>query len=81
MNCDELLTLLSEYIDGDVDPGICGELEKHLAGCDPCRIVVDNMQRTVRLYKEGKEYELPLPFRQRLHEALRERWKERKRTD
>jgi anti-sigma factor RsiW len=77
MKCDELLQLLSEYIDGDVDPAICEELEKHLGDCGPCRVVVDTMRRTVHLYQEDKEQELPAPFRERLHEALRDRWKER----
>jgi anti-sigma factor RsiW len=78
MKCDELLQLLSEYIDGDVDPAICDELDKHLADCDPCRVVVDNLRRTVRLYKQDKEFELPLIFRDRLHQALREKWKEKR---
>jgi hypothetical protein len=53
-------------------------LEKHLAGCNPCQVVVDNIRKTIILYKAGQPYELPLEFRQRLHRALRERWKEKK---
>jgi hypothetical protein len=37
---------------------------------------VDNIRQTITLYKEGKPYELPVQFRQRLHSALRQRWKE-----
>ena len=33
-------------------------------------------RKTITLYKEGQPYELPLPFRERLHETLRRRWKE-----
>ena len=80
MNCDDLLKLLSEYIDGEVDPTICRELEKHLADCNPCRVVVDNLRQTVRLYRHGQEYELPGPFRERLHASLREKWKQRRPT-
>ena len=76
MKCAELLAMLNEYVEGTVDPAICEEFEKHMAGCNPCQVVVDNIRQTIMLYKEGKPYELPIPFRQRLHSALRQRWKE-----
>ena len=77
MKCAELLATLNEYVEGTVDPAICEEFEKHLAGCNPCQVVVDNIRKTITLYKEGKLYELPVEFRQRLHSALRQRWNER----
>jgi hypothetical protein len=76
MKCAELLAALNEYVDGTVDPAICEEFEKHMAGCNPCQVVVDNIRQTITLYKEGKAVDLPLSFRQRLHSALKERWKE-----
>ena len=56
MKCEELLALLNEYVDGTVDPAICDEFENHLAGCNPCQIVVDNIRKTITLYKDGKPY-------------------------
>jgi hypothetical protein len=47
-----------------------------MAGCNPCQVVVDNIRQTITLYKEGKPYDLPIAFRQRLHSALRQRWNE-----
>jgi len=38
--------------------------------------VVDNIRKTITLYKAGRPYELPVEFRRRLHSALRERWRE-----
>lgn len=76
MKCEELLKYLNEYVDGTVDPAVCEEFEKHMAGCNPCKIVVDNIRKTITLYKEGQPYKLPAEFRQRLHTALRQRWKE-----
>ena len=75
MKCEELLKLLNEYVDGTVDPGICEEFERHMAGCNPCQVVVDNIRKTIQLYRAGECIELPLEFRTRLHEALREKWK------
>lgn len=76
MKCEELLRLLNEYVDGTVDPAMCEEFERHMAGCNPCQVVIDNIRKTITLYKEGKPYELPVPFRNRLHESLRQRWNE-----
>jgi len=74
MKCEELLKMLNEYVDGTVDPSVCEEFEKHMAGCNPCQVVVDNIRQTITLYKNGRPYELPASFRTRLHAALRERW-------
>jgi hypothetical protein len=74
MKCQDLLKMLNEYVDGGVDPAICEEFEKHLAGCNPCQVVVDNILKTITLYKDGQPYDLPLAFRNRLHESLRQKW-------
>jgi hypothetical protein len=76
MKCQELLAMLNEYVDGTVDPAVCEEFNRHMAGCNPCQVVVDNIRKTIRLYKEGKPYELPVRFHRRLHAALRQHWKE-----
>jgi anti-sigma factor RsiW len=75
MRCEDLLAALSEYVDGDLDPGICESFEEHLKGCNPCQIVIDNIRQTITLYKAGKPVELPVQLRQRLHQVLRSRWK------
>lgn len=70
--CDELLSLLNQYIDGGVNPKICKALEGHLAGCNPCRVVVDNVRGTIRLYREDQPCDLPSGFRTKLHAAIRD---------
>jgi hypothetical protein len=75
MKCEELLKMLNEYVDRTVDPVICEEFEKHMAGCNPCQVVVDNIRKTITLYKAGQPYAMPVEFRAKLHAALRERWK------
>ena len=76
MKCEELLQMLNDYVDGEIDPSVCEEFEKHLEGCNPCQVVVDNIRRTITLYKDDEIYEVPLEFHRRLHSVLRERWKE-----
>lgn len=78
MKCEELLALLNEYVDGEIDPGICAEFEKHLAGCNPCQVVIDNIRKTITLCKDGKPYELPVEFHDRLHNLLRQQFEHRR---
>jgi len=74
MKCEELLAMLNEYVDGPIDPGLCEAFEKHLAGCNPCQVVVDNIRQTITLYKNGQLYELPVAFHQKLHDTLCQRF-------
>ena len=73
--CGELLALLNEYVDGDVTPGVCRKLESHLAKCDPCRVVVDNVRKTITLYRNDKPCDLPVKFRKSLRAMLCDCWK------
>ncbi len=75
MKCAELLKALNDYVDGNIDPVLCAEFEAHMAGCNPCQIVIDNVRKTITLYRNGEPYELPPAFRERLHKTLRDRWR------
>lgn len=77
MNCDELLKALNSYVDGEVDPEICTEFAEHLAGCNPCQVVIDNIRQTITLYRDGQPYPLPPEFHRRLHGLLRAKWQEK----
>jgi RNA polymerase sigma-70 factor, ECF subfamily len=77
MTCEELLIALNQYVDGELEPGICDTFQEHLSGCNPCQIVVDNIRRTIQLYRAEERYELPAALHDRLVRALRERWKAR----
>ena len=76
MKCEELLAALNQYVDGDLEPGLCDALQAHLNGCNPCQIVVDNIRQTIRLYRASEPYELPPALQVQLGQALRQRWKE-----
>lgn len=70
-NCHNLLASLSDYIDGNLDENICTELERHLAECQNCRIVVDTMRKTIYLYQDNAErVEIPNDVRERLFQQL-----------
>lgn len=74
MDCDELLRALNEFVDGEVDPSICETVRAHLADCNPCQIVVDNIRRTITLYKSGQPIPMPPELCKKLREALKAKW-------
>ena len=76
MTCEELLAMLNEYVDGTIAPEVCDRFRHHLDGCNPCQVVVDNIRKTITLYKEGQEVVIPIEFKKTLQENLRKKWRE-----
>ena len=68
--CRALLGSLSDYVDGTAGDELCRELERHLAECEDCRIVVDTLKKTVYLYHASAEANLPVAVRERLFKRL-----------
>lgn len=77
MTCEELLKALNDYVDGAELTEICEEFSQHLAGCNPCQVVVDNIRQTISLYRDGQSYEMPTDFEQRLQQSLKSMWEEK----
>ncbi len=79
MTCEDLLKALNEYVDGTLDLALaeCREFADHLAGCNPCQVVVDNIRKTITLYRAGEAYPMPADFQTRLRQSLRDRWQEK----
>lgn len=76
-DCKRMLSELSDYIDGELADELCEQLEEHLKGCENCRIMLDSLTKTVRIYCEGKEKSLPDAVRSSLRNALERKWGEK----
>jgi anti-sigma factor RsiW len=74
MECATLLRLVDGYLDGRLAPRSRRRLEVHLCSCGGCRVVVDTVRRTIRLYRGSRAVAMPGPCRRRLHRLLRARW-------
>lgn len=71
--CKALMEHLSEYIDGELGANLCAEIDKHLAECEDCRLLVDTAQQTIELYRQHFEtiaVDLPPDTESRLWQAL-----------
>jgi len=70
-SCQDLLAQMNLYIDGELSPELCSELEKHLRECENCRVVINTTQKTIELYQEVQGAQsLPEDVRQRLYLRL-----------
>ncbi|MCX5911939.1 MAG: zf-HC2 domain-containing protein [Deltaproteobacteria bacterium] len=76
LGCKEILDKLSEYIDGELDPKICQDLEHHMKDCNPCLLFIDSLKKTITLYKYASAESLPKEVHLRLHEYLKKECKD-----
>ena len=73
MNCKGLIHELSNYIDGDLEPVLKQELERHLAHCEDCTMVVNQTKKSIEILCDSEPVKLPENVRSRLHAALRQK--------
>jgi hypothetical protein len=52
MHCSEFQTLISEYIDGTLELGEQTRTENHLAGCEACRAIRDDLLQIVHFSQQ-----------------------------
>ena len=74
MKCQELLGALNEFVDGETRSALCRAFQEHLADCNPCRIVVDNVRQTITLCRAGVAMPLPPGLHERMRAILRKHW-------
>jgi anti-sigma factor RsiW len=68
--CREIFALLSDYLNVELPPEACREIETHLAGCPPCVEFVESLRKTIDLCRRYRPSELPLPLGQSAREEL-----------
>lgn len=69
--CTQYLPELSDYLDGELSPNLCADLERHMVECERCRIVVDTTRKTIELYRSStNKQEAPSDVKERLYKRL-----------
>lgn len=69
--CRGLKGQLSAYLDGELQSALCAEIEQHLRGCENCRVVVDTLNKTITLYRNYGQEQVPPETHARLTHVLR----------
>ena len=72
MDCETLITYLSDYIDNNLDEDLTAEAEEHLRTCHNCRVVLDSTQQAILLYRTQGKQRIPMQRRSRLFRQLEE---------
>jgi predicted anti-sigma-YlaC factor YlaD len=73
VNCRNIVKELSNYLDEALDSTLKASIEKHLANCEDCKVVVDTTRQTIQIYCNSEPAPLPEDTRQRLRDALKRR--------
>jgi anti-sigma factor RsiW len=73
-NCKEVFALLSEYLDLELPPEACQEIEEHLAGCSPCVEFVESLRKTVALCRGYQPSAMPRPLGTEARTELEKAW-------
>lgn len=70
ISCLHVWQELSNYIDGDIDPELRRRMEEHFKGCEHCGAILDGTRNVIRLVGDGRAFDLPAGFSDRLKQRL-----------
>jgi len=73
ISCVEVWRELSNYIDGAIDPELRLRMEEHFKGCEHCTAILDGTRNVVRLVGDGRAFDLPAGFSERLKRRLQDK--------
>lgn len=49
ITCADALALLTDHLDGALQPGDAARVREHLDGCEACELYLDQLQATIRV--------------------------------
>jgi anti-sigma factor RsiW len=75
LTCQQLVEIVTEYLEGTLPPEEQARFEQHLAGCRGCRHYVNQMRQTVQLLGHLSEDTIPPATRTELLDLFRN-WKQ-----
>lgn len=71
-NCERIFALLSEYLNRELAPERCQEIEAHIASCQPCVEFAESLRKTVELCRRYRPSELPEPMEKATRQQLQD---------
>jgi anti-sigma factor RsiW len=69
--CQDILSGISAYLDGDLEATACEAIEQHCHTCARCAALVTGLRETVGLCRQAASTPLPESVRQRARESVR----------
>jgi anti-sigma factor RsiW len=74
LSCQELVELVTDYLDGALSPRDRQRFDEHIAACDDCRAYLDQIRVTIRMTGSLVPEQLDPAAETALLEAFRD-WK------
>jgi len=71
ITCAQLVEIVTEYLEGALEPALVERFEEHLVICDGCSIHVEQMAETIRISGALREEDLQPELAERLLVAFR----------
>jgi anti-sigma factor RsiW len=73
LSCQEVVELVTDYLEGALPPEQAADFEAHLQLCDGCRWYVEQIRTTIATVGRIEESDLPPEMREGLLAAFRDR--------
>ena len=72
MDCDELVELVTAYLEGSLDPDTRARFDEHLLECEGCGNYLQQFRATVTTLGTLRDDDIAPDFRDRLLDAFRD---------
>jgi RNA polymerase sigma-70 factor (ECF subfamily) len=69
--CPDILDRFSRYLDGEIGPDVCAQMEAHLASCEACRATCQSLRSTVALCRAMPGEDVPPAVAAAVRDAIR----------
>jgi len=70
MDCKDVLSNMSSYIDGEGSAELRAALEEHISRCRRCRVVFDTTGKMLKIVTDTEPFEVPLSVSARLYTRI-----------
>jgi anti-sigma factor RsiW len=74
LTCKEMVELVTDYLEGVLPPAVRTRFDRHLSGCDPCIVYVEQMRTTIATLGKLPAESIPDSALDALREHFR-RWR------
>ncbi len=70
VSCKKVLAELSNYIDGDLEPGLRKQTENHIRWHHRCSVLADSTRKMLYIVGDERIFEVSDGYSDRLHQFL-----------
>ena len=70
ISCVEVWREISNYLDDKISPELRERMEAHFKSCAHCTAVLDGTRNIVKLVGDGRVFQVPEGFSERLYKKL-----------